>query len=177
MRNSFCRFFRCFSFLPPNILPVHASPPRTSNCVPSHTVYAYLTGLLLVLIEIKYQGSSSNLFKEHMLMIVFFIISKFVYVITLVTFTSDQTSDHQSVDLKVVVCHISGTVACELLLLILVSPIKFFIINVSTLTLVLAIFLCCNYLSKLLSHNVTTQGSEGTEIHNNAEETEITSTP
>ncbi|XP_054796236.1 uncharacterized protein LOC129301670 [Prosopis cineraria] len=95
-------------------------PPRVSNSVPSlHTIYAYLTGLLLALIQIKYQGLNIIAFKDHPTIMILFLIAVSVYVMALIVLTSNSKLTMVSW----ILCHVFGSVPCELLLLVPVSSI------------------------------------------------------
>lgn len=132
---------------------------RASNLISPHTIYAYVVGLLLTLVEIKYQGSINNPFHDHPSIMLLFLITQFVYVISLFTFLFDWLNE-RSRNFNIVVCHVFGTLACQLLLLVLVSPVKWFLVNVSSLVLVVATFLCYSYLLHLLNNASQTQRLE-----------------
>ncbi|XP_054794967.1 transcription factor BEE 3-like [Prosopis cineraria] len=85
-----------------------------------------------------------------------FLITQFVYVISLFTFQFDRLNE-RSRDFNIVVCHVFGTLACQLLL---VSPVKWFLVNASSLVLVVATFLCYSYLLRLLNNASQTQRLE-----------------
>ncbi|KAI9114783.1 hypothetical protein K1719_014481 [Acacia pycnantha] len=126
-----------------------------------HTVYAYLTALLLALVGIEYQASNTSPFKQHPAVMILFLIAITVYVIALLVLTF--RSNHQmNLIIMVCVCHICGSVACELLLLLLVSPIWCFLINLSSLVLVLMLLFSYNYLFR--PSHPDTQTAEGQAI-------------
>ncbi|KAI9071780.1 hypothetical protein K1719_038960 [Acacia pycnantha] len=98
-----------------------------------HNIYAYLTGLLLALVELKYQALNTSPFNDHPAVMLLFLIAITVYVMALFVLRSN----HQINAMMIWVCHICGSLACELLLLLLVSPMWSFIINLSSLLLLL----------------------------------------
>ena len=71
-----------------------------------------------------------------------FQIVMFVYAITLIKMTF-QSSNDNILSFHIYLCHVSGALACELLLLILVTPLWWVVINVSSAILVVA--LCFRY--------------------------------
>lgn len=121
-------------------------------------MYAYLTGLLLTLTGIKYQGSNNDPFSDHPTLMMFFLVSIFVYFISLIM--SFRRSDHHMSDhsskLIIGVSHLSGGIACELLLLVLVSHLRFLFINVSSLALIVILV----FFHKYLLHLLHAQGTE-----------------
>ncbi|KAI9079114.1 hypothetical protein K1719_038953 [Acacia pycnantha] len=83
-----------------------------------HTIYAYLTGLLLALVELKYQALNTSPFNDHPALMLLFLIAITLYVMALLVLRSNR----QINAITIWVCHICGSLACEMLLLLLVSP-------------------------------------------------------
>ncbi|KAI9114583.1 hypothetical protein K1719_014281 [Acacia pycnantha] len=109
-----------------------------------HTIYPYPNALLLALVGIKYQALNTSPFIQHPAVIILFLIATTVYVIALLVLTF-RSNLQINLIIMVWVCHICGSVVCELLLLVLVSPIWCFLINLSSLVLVLTLLFSYNY--------------------------------
>ncbi|KAF7815914.1 putative transmembrane protein [Senna tora] len=142
----------------------------------SHNVYGFLIGLLLTLVGIKFNSSSSscinNPFDAHMEIMVFFLETAVLYVISLTVTSRLRLEDHNAnltpIILKLI-CHVSGALGCELLVLILVTPIRRFIIINTLLALLLVTLSLCLYASWSLGqlHDDDTEEQErsrGTEM-------------
>lgn len=110
-----------------------------------HTAFGSTVTLLLTLVGFKYQGSATTLFREHSFVISLFIIDILVYIIAFVnvvairsTSTSSSTTTSSSENSNTILTykHIfltSGAVGCELLLFILVTLVRWFVINMFVL--------------------------------------------
>ncbi|KAF7815915.1 putative transmembrane protein [Senna tora] len=135
----------------------------------SHNAYGYLIGLLLTLLGIKSNSScTNNLFDTHMEIMVFFLETTIVYVIGL-TVTSrlrlieDDHYYNANLTPKILklMCHVSGALGCELLVLVLVTPIWRFIILNMLLALLLITLSLCLYASWSLGDQIRdTEGRE-----------------
>lgn len=87
--------------------------------------------MLLTLVGFKYQGSATNLFKDHSLSTSLFIADIIVYVIAFMKNASSSTTSTSNIYLYIFL--ISGAIGCELLLFILVTLIRWFMINIFVL--------------------------------------------
>ncbi|KAI9079080.1 hypothetical protein K1719_038919 [Acacia pycnantha] len=122
-----------------------------------HTIYAYLTGLLLALVQLKYQALNTSPFSDHPALMILFLIAITVYAMALFVLGSH----HQIKTMMIWVCHISGSLACEMLLLVLVSPLWSFIINLSSLLLLLTFLLFYHFFFQPSSElGQVTQGTD-----------------
>ncbi|KAI9109168.1 hypothetical protein K1719_019791 [Acacia pycnantha] len=141
--------------LPAEVREVTRRRPDIDFIPPLHTTYVFLTGLLIPLINMKYQGSGTNPFKEHPTQMMLFLVAIIVYIIALITLRFNRIITDGSAMLMLGVCHLSGALSCELLLSVLVSPMMLLLINGSSLALIVMV-LSCYY--KYFLH------AEGTEI-------------
>ncbi|KAI9079108.1 hypothetical protein K1719_038947 [Acacia pycnantha] len=105
-----------------------------------HTIYAYLTGLILALVQLKYQALNTSPFNDHPAVMILFLIAITLYVMALLVLGSNPINA-----MMIWVCHVCGSLACELLLLLLVSPLWSFIINLSSLLLLLTFLLSYHF--------------------------------
>ncbi|KAI9109267.1 hypothetical protein K1719_019890 [Acacia pycnantha] len=146
---------------------VHDQPrrPLPDLIASLHTIYGFLTGLLLALMGIKYQGSGTNPYREHPILMMQFLIAIFMYGVALIIILRRSNLEHSANKLMVGVSHICGGLACELLLLVLVSPIPLLLINVSVPTLIVVLVFCYKYALHLLHVQGTEeQVSEMTDL-------------
>ncbi|KAI9109225.1 hypothetical protein K1719_019848 [Acacia pycnantha] len=147
---------------------VHDQPLRSSvsDLIASlHTIYGFLTVLLIALMGIKYQGSGTNPFRECPILMMQFLIAISTYVVALIITLRRSNLEHSANKLMVGVTHICGGLACELLLLVLVSPIWLVLINVSVPTLIVMLAFCYKYALHLLhAQGTEEQASEMTDL-------------
>ena len=86
-----------------------------------------ISPLLLTLVAIKCQSTGTKSLKEHAAIMLCFLIALFLYAVAFSKLTYLPSNV-----LNFYVCHVSGALACELLLFILVTPIWWILINVSS---------------------------------------------
>ena len=97
--------------------------------------------------EIKCQATGLDPFKEHAAVMRCFLVVTFVYAIALTRLTYQSSNDI----LCLYACHVAGPLACELLLLVLVTPLWWVVINVSSAILVVALWFFCQNAPSVLN--------------------------
>ncbi|KAI9109247.1 hypothetical protein K1719_019870 [Acacia pycnantha] len=149
---------------------VHDQPcrPSVQDLTTSlHTIYGFFMGLLLALMAIKYQGSSTNPFIEHSILMMLFMITISMYGVALTITLRRSNHEHSANKLMASVSHICGVLACELLLLVLVSPIQSLFINLSMPTLIAMLALYKKY-NLLHAQGTEEQGSQMPDLEASA---------
>ncbi|KAI4333242.1 hypothetical protein L6164_018076 [Bauhinia variegata] len=97
--------------------------------------HVFLMMLLITVGGIEYRGSSQP-FHQHPMIMLLFLTAACTHAMA---FTLSQIDDRRSVIFKFL-CHASGILANELLLLILVKPLHCIIINATLVLLALALY-------------------------------------
>ncbi|KAF3440030.1 hypothetical protein FNV43_RR18308 [Rhamnella rubrinervis] len=116
-----------------------------------HTSFGFIIGLMVTLAGVKYLGTGTTPFKEHSLVVSIFIMFVLVYGIALMRMTLDDDDDRNSnsaptnytsnsLHAYTYILIISGTIACELLLYVVVTPLVWFLI-INAFTFIFAVVL------------------------------------
>ncbi len=98
-------------------------------------LFSFLIGFLLTLLGLKYQSSGVSLFHTHGAILLLLIIDVCIFTITMVMIML-ASSNKSRLHLLKIVFFISGTFACNLLLLILVPLFGWFIFTIFVFVLV-----------------------------------------
>ncbi|KAI9114525.1 hypothetical protein K1719_014223 [Acacia pycnantha] len=142
-----------------------AMNPRVLSDLDSATsllnIYPPSIAVLLGLVAIECQALNTSPSKQHPAVIMLFLIAMTVHVMALLVL-SFRSNRQMDLIIMVWVGHISGSVVCELLLLLLVAPIWCFFITLSSLVLVLTPLFSYNYLFQ--PSHPDTQTAEGQAI-------------
>ena len=128
----FCSFFEYTSTnIVSEVIPcssfICGSQQELGSCTTIHIFFGFLITLLLTLLQVNYQ-KSGNPFETHGAIMLLFIIVVFVYTLALAGI-SQPTSNKSYLPILRRVCFISGAFACDLLLMILVPPFGWFILE------------------------------------------------
>lgn len=110
------------------------SEDEVSSSTPLHAVFSFLIMLLLALVGIHCQGLNSSPLSTHYATMVLFIIAVVIYSIA---FAGIKLGPHNTSYLPTFnfICLTSGTLACELLVSILIAPFWLLIVNLCVILL------------------------------------------
>ena len=107
---------------------------EVSSSTPLHAVFGFLIMLLLAVVGIHFQGLNMSPLSTHYATMVLFIIAVVIYSIA---FAGIKLGPHNTSYLPIFnfICLTSGTLACELLVSILIAPFWLLIVNLCAILL------------------------------------------
>ena len=106
------------------------SEEEVNFSTPFHAAFGFLITLLLALVGVHFQGLGVSPLKTHFATILLFLMAVVIYSIAFVGIkVGAHNTSYRYLPLFNFICLISGTLACELLVSILITPLWLLIIN------------------------------------------------